>query len=184
MEAIKMIKTRRSVRNFTEEKLSEDLVKKIVDAARWAPSWVNFQIARYHFIQDSAVIKQIAEKGVNQFVYNIDTLNKAPNLLVLTYVAGKSGKLEPETDNYVTSKANSWEIFDAGIAAQTFCLAAHANKVGTCIMGVIDDKSISDIINLPDDEQVAALIAFGFPDDDEEIDVPDRHEVDTLVKFH
>lgn len=184
MEAIKMIKTRRSVRNFTEDKVSEDVLKKIVEASRFAPSWVNFQVARYHFIQDSSIIKEIAEHGVNEFVYNINTLTNAPNLLVLTYVAGKSGKLEPEKDEYTTSKANSWEIFDAGIAAQTFCLSAHANKVGTCIMGVIDDTSIAKIINLPDDQKVAALIAIGYPDDSEEIVTPERFDVEELIQFH
>lgn len=183
MEAIKMIKGRRSVRNFTDDKISEDVIKKIIDAARFSPSWVNFQVARYHIVQDDALIAQIAEKGVNQFVYNIDTLNKAPNVLVLTYIAGKSGKLDPTAD-YATSKSNSWEIFDAGIAAQTFCLAAHANKVGTCIMGVIDDMSIAKIIQLPEDQNVAALIAFGYSDDDEEIETPDRHSVEDLTNFY
>lgn len=183
MEAIKMIKGRRSIRNFTEDKISEDVIKKIIDAARYSPSWVNFQVARYHIVQDDAIIAQIAEKGVNEFVYNIDTLNKAPNVLVLTYVAGKSGKLDP-TANYSTSKANSWEIFDAGIAAQTFCLAAHANKVGTCIMGVIDDASIAKIIDLPEEQSVAALIAFGYSDEDDDLETPERHSVDDLTKFY
>ncbi len=185
MEAIKMIKTRRSIRNFTEDKVSEEVINKIIDASRFSPSWVNFQVARYHVIQDDAIIKEIAQKGVNEFVYNINTLSTAQNLLVLTYVAGKSGRMEPKEDSdYLTSKQESWEIFDTGIAAQTFCLAAHANKVGTCIMGVIDDKSIAEIIGLPADQSVGALIAFGYPDEDEEVDVPDRLEVDQLVTFH
>lgn len=184
MEAIKMIKTRRSIRNFTEEKVSEDVVNKIIEATRFAPSWVNFQVARFHIIQDDSIIAQIAEKGVNKFVYNIDTLNKAPNVLVLTYVSGKSGRIEPTAEDYCTSKQDSWEIFDAGISAQTFCLVAHANKVGTCIMGVIDDKSIAEIINLPEDQSVAALIAFGYPDEDDDIEAPDRHSVEELTKFY
>lgn len=183
MEAIKMIKGRRSIRNFTDEKLEKALLEKIVEVARFSPSWANFQVARYHFIQDDAIIAEIADKGVNQFVYNIDTLRRASNVLVVTYVAGKSGKLDLNDDEYSTSKQSSWEIFDAGLATQTFCLAAHANKVATCIMGVIDDKSISEIIGLPDDQAVAALVVLGRSDEDEEVEVPERMEVEELASF-
>lgn len=194
MEAIRMIKGRRSIRSFTDEKISEEVINKLVEIARYSPSWANFQVARYHIVQNDAIISKIAEKGVNKFIYNIDTLKKAPNVLVLTHVEGLSGKLcinDGELDlsegaeiKYVSSKHDSWEIFDAGLAAQTFCLAAHANKIGTCIMGVIDDKSIAEIIELPKNETVAALIVFGKMDDDEEVEVPDRHDVEKLLTIH
>ena len=65
-------------------------------------------------VEDEAVISDLATKGVNGFVYNKGTLEKAKSVAVLSFVKGKSGKLD--TDEYVTSKANVWEVFDAGIA--------------------------------------------------------------------
>ncbi len=47
MEAIQMIKERRSVRKFKNEKVDRELMKEIVEASRFAPSWGNFQVARY-----------------------------------------------------------------------------------------------------------------------------------------
>ena len=94
---------------------------------------------------------------------NHKSLENAKGVAVLSYKKGKSGKLDQYGDK--SSKENTWEIFDAGIACQTFCLAAHAKGVGTVIMGVIDEESIAKIINLPEDENVAALIVYGYPDE-------------------
>ncbi len=55
-------------------------------------------------------------------------------------------------------------MFDAGIAAQSFCLAAWDKGIGTVIMGIFDEEKIAEAINLPQDETVAALIATGYFD--------------------
>ncbi len=179
MEAIKMIKERRSVRKFKDEKVDRQTMKDIVDVSRWAPSWGNFQVARYTFVDDEAIIGRLAAEGVNDFIYNIDTLKNAKNVAVLSFVKGKSGKLEE--DEYVTSKANVWEVFDAGLACQTFLLAAHEKGIGTTVLGVIDDESISKIVGLPEEETVAALIVYGYPDETPVVNP--RLEVEELVRF-
>ena len=112
-------------------------------------------------------------------VYNIKTLETAKSVAVLSFVKGKSGKLDK--DEYVTEKGSTWEIFDAGIACQTFCLAAHARGIGTCIFGVIDEKSIAELVNLPEEETVAALIVYGYPD--ENPPAPKRKNLDEIVRF-
>lgn len=179
MDAITMIKERRSVRKFKNEKVDRDLMKEIVDITRWAPSWGNFQVARYTLVDDEATIAKLTSDGVNDFVYNINTLKNAHGVAVLSFVKGKSGKLDK--DEYATSKASVWEVFDAGIACQTFTLAAHAKGVGTCIMGVIDDDSISSIVGLPEEETVAALIVYGYPD--ETPPATKRKNVDDIMRF-
>lgn len=162
MDAITMIKERRSVRKFKNEKVDRELMKEIVSISKWAPSWVNYQIARYTLIDNEEIIQKLANDAVKGFVYNMDTLKNAKGVAVLSFVKGKSGRL----DQYgiEASENNTWEVFDAGIACQTFCLAAHAKGVGTCIMGVINEESIAKIINLPEEETVAALIVYGYPD--------------------
>lgn len=179
MDAISMIKERRSIRKFKSETVDRKTMEEIVSISRWAPSWGNFQVARYTLIDDREVIKRLATDGVEGFVYNVSTLKNAQGVMVLSFVKGKSGKLDK--DEYVTSKANVWEVFDAGIACQTFCLAAHAQGVGTCILGVINDESISEIVGLPEEETVAALIVYGFPA--ESPGTPPRKEVDNILRF-
>lgn len=162
MDAIEMIKERRSVRKFLDKKVDRQTMKEIVSISRWAPSWANYQVARYTLVDDDSLIKEIAQYGLNGFSYNIGTLENAKGVAVLSYVKGKSGKLDD--GDYVTSKADVWEVFDSGIACQTFCLAAYAKGVGTVIFGVIDDQAIAKIVNLPEDETVAALIVYGYED--------------------
>jgi len=180
MEAIQMIKERRSIRAFKDEVVDRQTMKDIVEVARYAPSWGNFQVARYTMVDNPAVIKELGEKAVNGFVYNKNTLVEAKGVAVLSVVKGKSGKLEgPE---YATSKAGVWEIFDAGLACQTFCLAAHEKGVGTVVMGVIDDAAISEVVALPEEETVAALIVYGYPEGDHPA-APSRLEVDEIARF-
>lgn len=181
MDAIEMIKERRSVRQFKNEKVDRETMKEIVEVSRWAPSWANFQVARYTLIDDRKLIEKLATDGVKGFTYNIDTLKNAQGVAVLSFVKGKSGKLDPEKDDYATSKSHVWEVFDAGIACQTFCLAAHAKGVGTCIFGVIDDKSIAEIVGLPEGETVATLIAYGYEDGHPE--PTPRKDVEELLRF-
>ncbi|MBU0945451.1 MAG: nitroreductase family protein [Proteobacteria bacterium] len=180
MDAITMIKERRSVRNFKKKKVDRETMKEIVSISRWAPSWANYQIARYTLVDNGETIKKLATDGVKGFVYNINTLKNAPGVAVLSFVKGKSGKLD-EDGEYATSKANVWEVFDAGIACQTFCLAAYAKGVATCVMGVIDDDSISEIVGLPDNETVAALIVYGY--EEGHPGPTPRKDVDDIMRF-
>lgn len=180
MDGITMIKERRSVRKFKNEKVDRNTMKEIVSISRWAPSWANYQIARYTLVDDEATIKKLATDGVKGFVYNINTLKNAKGVAVLSFVKGKSGKLDKYGD-YEASNAHIWEAFDAGIACQTFCLAAHAKGVGTCIMGVIDEDSISEIVGLPEEETVAALIVYGYADGHPP--ATPRKDVEDIMRF-
>ena len=180
MDAIEMIKERRSVRKFKSEKVNRKTMKEIVSVSRWAPSWANYQIARYTFVDDEETIKKLATDGVKGFVYNINTLKNANGVAVLSFVKGKSGKLDDYGD-LEASNTHVWEAFDAGIACQTFCLAAHAMGVGTCIMGVIDEDSISEIIGLPEEETVAALIVYGY--EDGHPPATPRKDVEDIMRF-
>lgn len=186
MDAIEMIKERRSIRKFKDEVVDRELMKEIIDISRWAPSWANFQIARYTLINDPETIIRLKHDGVGKFVYNEGVLDEAKNVAILTYVKGKSGKIEKlETEKgefNFDGTASSWEVFDAGIACQTFCLAAHAKGIGTVIMGVINDKAISEIIDLPEEETVAAMIVYGYPEGEHPAPTP-RKDAEEIMRF-
>ncbi len=180
MDALEMITQRRSVRKFKDEKVCRELMREIIDLSRWAPSWANYQVARYTLIDDEQLIEKIAAKGVKGFTYNIKTLQAAKGVAVLSFVKGKSGKLDQYS---IEEKVDvSWEMFDAGIACQTFCLAAHAKGVGTCIFGVIDSDAIAQIIDLPQEETVASVIVYGIEDGEHAVPTP-RKEVDEILRF-
>ncbi|MCL2559338.1 MAG: nitroreductase family protein [Turicibacter sp.] len=180
MEAIEMIKGRRSIRKYKDEVVDRDVMTEIIDITRHAPSWTNSQTPRWTLVDDAEVIAKFAEDGVKGFAYNIATLKNARGVAVLSFVEGRSGR----TDKYdieTSENPGRWESFDAGIACQTFCLAAHAKGVGTCIFGVIDEPKIAELVALPEGEKVASLVVYGYPD--EEPKMPRRKEVDDLLRF-
>ena len=177
METIECIKTRRSCRKFTEEKIPHALLEEIVDAAAYAPSWKNTQIARYLVIENKEIIDRIAEHCVLGFEYNTKTIKNCAALVVVTMVKHRSGY--EKDGSFTTSKGDRWEMFDAGIATQTFCLAAHEKGLGSVIMGIFDEEKIEETITIPDGQQIAALVAIGYPSFQPE--APKRKEVSELL---
>ena len=175
-----MIKGRRSIRKYKEDAVDRALMEEIIEITRYAPSWTNSQTPRWTLVENLEIIEKFATDAVKGFTYNIGTLKNAKGVAVLSFVEGKSGRTEKY--NIETSEnPGRWEFFDAGIACQTFCLAAHAKGVGTCIFGVIDEARITELVNLPEGETVAALIVYGYAD--EEPKVPRRKEVADILRW-
>lgn len=179
MNVKECIETRRSIRKFKPEAVSHEEIEKIVAAASYAPSWKNTQTARYIVIEDKAVIQKIADEGCMNFAYNQKTLSGCSTLLILSSVAKRCGY---ERDgSFSTSKEDKWEMFDAGIAAQTFMLAANELGIGTVVLGIFDEEKVKEIIGLPDTQNVSALIAMGYPD--EIPNTPPRKTVEDLLTY-
>ncbi len=177
MDAIKMIKERRSIRKYKETIIDDSVFEEIIGTAKYSPSWGNKQIVRYNIIKNINIIKKIANNASLEFVYNIKTLENTKNLVIVSYVKNLSGKLGGTLDCGI----EKWSMFDSGIATQTFCLAAYEKGIGTCIFGVFDKEIVKNIINLPDDEEIAALIVCGYPD--ESVKNISRKEINELIRY-
>ncbi|MEG0291296.1 MAG: nitroreductase family protein [Anaerovoracaceae bacterium] len=179
MDTIKCIKERRSVRKFKEMEISKDIIEEIVDASRYSPSWKNTQIVRYYAINSDKIKAELAENCILGFEFNGKTINRSKTLMVITTVDGISGF--EKDGSYSTPKEDKWEMFDAGIATQTFCLAAKAKGVGTVILGIFDDEKVKKAVGINDNETVAALVAMGYPENLN--DAPPRMEVSDILSF-
>ena len=130
MDLITGIKERRSVRRFADTPVPRELITEIVEIARYAPSWKNTQTARYIVVDDPEKIAALAnDKCTYGFEFNIKTIAKAPAVVLLTVVEGRSGF--EKDGSFSTPKEDRWQTFDAGIAAQTFCLAAYEKGIGS-----------------------------------------------------
>jgi nitroreductase len=174
MSVLEAILQRRSVRRFTEEPVSSEDLEKVLEAARWAPSWVNVQPWRIIIVKDSAkkealretlLPKNPAAKGIDQ----------APVLLVLIGERGKSGLYG---DSFATDKGD-WYMFDLGIAAQNIALAAHSLGLGTVHVGAIDHKKAGAILGVPEGFEVVEILPLGRPAFDPK--TPPRKELKDFV---
>ena len=179
MDAMECISSRRSIRKFTNQPITKEIVKKIVQASSYEKKKKNTQTVRYCLILDAAKKREIAQNCVMDFKLNQNTIENAPALVVLSSVTMRSGY--EKDGSFSTDKGMHWQSFDAGISAQTFCLAAHDLGLGTVIMGIFDEKKISEVISLPHDQQISALIAIGWPV--ESPNIPKRKTVDELLQI-
>ena len=153
------------------------IIDSIVADVSYSPSWKNTQITRFIAIEDSSVLGTIAEQFTPD--YNSKIINQVPVLIAVTFLKGRCGF---ERDgSYSTKKEDRWQMFDAGIACQTFCLAAKERGLGTVIMGIFDEDGISGLLDIPSDQELAALIALGYPE--EEPNPPKRKATDILLQY-
>ncbi len=180
MRAEECIEGRRSVRKYADRQVDAAVLEEVVALARFAPSWKNTQAVRYHVVRSPKTLAEIAERGVSGFAFNAKTISRCRALVLLTVCRGVSG-YEPD-GSFSTAQGDRWEAFDAGIAAQTFCLAAHAKGLGSVILGIFDEPAIREIVPLPASERLAALIAVGYPLEEPKA-APPRKEVAELLEL-
>ena len=180
MDAQQCIVTRRSVRKFADRPVPHELLEQVVALAAYAPSWKNTQISRYIAIEDPAVRETIAAKYCLPGANNPTIIRGCPLLVAQTFVKARSG-YERDGAN-TTDREDGWQYYDCGIAAQTFCLAAHDLGLGTVIMGVFDRKRLQEYLQVPEDQELMALIAVGFPDGTE-LAAPKRKDADALLSW-
>lgn len=179
MNVEECIKNRRSIRKFTVQKVAKEVIEHVVELATYAPTWKNTQTNRYIAVTNREIINQIAEECTMNFGWNAKIIQGAQALMVLTTVEKRSGFEKDGT--YSTRKGTHWQSFDAGIAAQTFCLAAHSVGLGTVIMGIYDEEKICKMLAVPDTESISALIAVGYPAEVPEL--PKRKEVKEILSY-
>jgi len=170
------IRGRRSIRFYSKERPSEGILQQLYEAVSWAPSWANTQCWELIVVRDRAIKMQIADtlsKGNPARQGVID----APITMVFLGIKGKSGfmKGEPCTDK------GDWYMFDIGLAVENLCLAAYSMGLGSVIVGYFDAARAGEILNVPRDREVVAVIPIGVPGKTPA--APKRKEVTEFV-FH
>jgi len=179
MDAQSCILSRRSIRRFTDQKVDRQTVEQIVSLASYAPSWKNTQTSRYIAIEDPQMKRDIIERYCLPGSNNPAIISSCPVLIAQTFVTKRAGFERDGT--YTTDRGEGWQYYDCGIAAQTFCLAAHDLGLGTVIMGVFDRKGLEGYLELPEGQELMALIALGYPA--EAPSAPRRKDVDALLSY-
>ncbi len=181
MEFNKVVNNRASVRKFQNKKIPREAITRIVKLAGRAPSWKNTQIVKYIIVDNPEIKEQMANAEVaGGFEFNVKTLKSAAAIAIQVFEEGISGF--EQDGSYATEKGDRWQMYDAGISAGIFTLAAYAEGIGTVIQGYFDEKAIRKYIEIPENYQIGALICMGYPAD--EITPTKRKDVDEVLKFY
>ncbi len=175
-DLMSIIKSRRSIRRFQEKPVPEDILHKLLEAARWAPSWANTQCWHFVVVKDMEVKKKIQETVSSRNPSYLALVN-APVLLVVCGQLKRSGYY---SDKYPT-KFGDWFMYDLGLATQNLCLAAHDSGLGTVIVGLFDHDRVGEIVKLPPEHEVMVLVPLGYPD--HAPSPPKRKELEDFVHY-
>lgn len=175
----RLLTTRRSIRKFTDAEVLPQTIALLVNTAAFAPSWKNTQTTRYIAVTDKALIRRIAEECTCGFEHNRQIIAGAPVLMVLTTVQGRSGFDRDGSPS--TPYGTHWQSFDAGIAAQTFCLAAHRAGLGTVMLGIFDEEKTAELVGVPEGQRISVLIPMGYAA--EEPAAPRRKDASELLSY-
>ena len=163
MTAKECIKGRRSVRKFTEQAVDHALLSEIVETASYYPSWKHTQIVRFVAVEGEKK-ERLAKECTDMWANNGKIMESAPVVMAVTIIRNRSGF---ERDgSFSTNKGDRWQMYDAGIASQTLCLAAYEKGIASVILGLFDDTKAASILELPEDREVAALIPVGYAAED------------------
>jgi nitroreductase len=135
MDVHECIRTRRSIRKYRDEEIPKEKLEKVLEAVRWAPSWVNFQVWEV-IVVDNKDVKAALQECIPETNPGRKAVAQAPVVLAVCGRLGKSGyyKGEPSTLH------GDWVMFDVGIACQNACLAAWAEGLGTLHLGLLDHE--------------------------------------------
>lgn len=157
MNVLQAIGSRRSIRRFQQREVEPEKLNCVVEAARWAPSWKNSQCVRLIVVEDAEIRKRIA--GSLEGNRSFNGALEAPVLMVLCAEMGLSGNPR------ATAAADKpdWYMFDAGLYAQNFMLAAHHLGLGSVTIGNFDSSRVGCEIGLPKGYAVVSLLLLGYP---------------------
>ncbi|NPA15752.1 MAG: nitroreductase [Deferribacteres bacterium] len=158
MDFFEVIKTRRSVRRFKEDPVPDELIEKILEAVKWAPSWSNTQCWEIIVVKDPELKKKIQE-AIPEINPAYKGVGQAPVLLVGAAKRGVSGYYQGE----MSTDKGDWYMFDMGIALEHAALAAHALGLGTVHIGLFDHKKVAELLDIPEGYEVVEILPIGYP---------------------
>jgi nitroreductase len=146
VDCVERILTRRSIRKFKKETISDIVRQNILEAGRLAPTATNNQPWHFVLVRQREAKEAFSFGEFNRFVRDAD-------FIVLGLYMSSEVIIEKIS------------LMDVTIALQNMVIAAWIQGVGSCWMGAFDEPRLRETLNLPDDSRLVGAIAFGIPDE-------------------
>ena len=152
MNVLEAIKERRSVRAFTDNKVSDEDIKQLLEAARWAPSAGNTQPLELVIVKAAVTKQKLSEAALNQSL-----IQQASIVIVVCADVTRSSR------GYGIRGELLYSIQDTAAATENILLAAQELGLTTCWIGAFHEKEVAKIINAPKSVKPIAIIPVGYP---------------------
>ncbi|MFC2003297.1 nitroreductase family protein [Chloroflexota bacterium] len=165
MEVLEAIQTRRSIRRYQDTPVDDKTIEVVLEAAHWAPSWMNTQCWRFIVVRESSIKSRLADTLIAHPELgdknpSDKAIRNAPVVIVACAELGESGyeKNKPATDK------GDWFMFDVALAMQNLTLAAQSLGLGTVHVGLFDAQEAASILKVPEGFCVVEMTPLGYPD--------------------
>jgi len=150
-----ILKSRRSIRIFSNEKVGREIIEPLVEAAKWAPTACNRQGLRFLFVMDDALKKMVSSTipGGHQFAHNAPVI-----LLVLA---------DKRDYRYPDERFTPYQ--DAAAAIQNLLLMAEHLGIGACwctytsYSSVRREREIRKLLHIPTHMLICGAVPLGWP---------------------
>lgn len=162
MSLVDVVLSRRSIRRYEQREIPKDVLNRILEAGRQAPSAANRQPWHFIVLTDSEIKKELS-KGL----FNRHIKNSAFTIVGCAYTG------------FIDRK---WSIVGTSIALQNMVVAAWAMGVGSCWIGDFKEDKVKQLLNIPDKWKVVALVSFGYPA--EKPKAKRRKPIEKIVSFN
>jgi nitroreductase len=169
MNFIELATQRCSVRNFASKPVEKEKLLYVLEAARMAPSAANFQPWQFIVITDSVILKRI------QTLYHREWLVTAPAIIIAMGDHCKAWRRKSDGKDFTD--------IDVAIAVDHLTLAATEQGLGTCWICNFNVEKCREVLNVPDNFELIALIPIGYPIAENE-SAKKRESIDQLVHWN
>jgi nitroreductase len=153
VDIYEIIRTRRSIRAYRPGPIPQEVLTRVLEAARIAPSGSNRQPTRLIVVTDPEARQKLVSLCHDQAF-----IAAAP---VVVCAVGRN--LHYNRGEWMGDCAM---IVDVTIAVDHLTLAARAEGLGTCWIGSFSNTKLKEFLKLPDDVNVVALTPLGYPEGD------------------
>jgi nitroreductase len=152
MDVLEAIKGRRSIRAFKNQDVPAEIVEKLIDAARWAPSAGNIQPWEFIIVRKPEIKRRLVEAALDQTF-----IEEAPVVIVVCADENRSSQGYGERGKIL------YCIQDTAAATQNIHLAAYSLGLGTCWVGAFREEEAREILKIPQGVRPMAIIPVGYP---------------------
>ena len=142
MDVYDAVRSRLTVREYTPDAVPDEVVHKLLEAGRLAPSSQNLQPWHFVVVRDSETIRRLGELATQG-----------------SFIAGAPLAIAIATDD--TPRA----ALDAGRALQQMELVAWEEGLGTCFVGIRQaeqNRAIKELLSIPDSLVLLTVLPFGY----------------------
>ncbi len=177
MEFNQVVEKRRSIRKYSTRKVEHEKLLECIQCATLAPTWKNSQTGRYYVITNEELLATFKDTCLPE--YNATNVKNAPAIIVSTFKANHSGFNKDGTPS--NELENGWGFYDLGLQNQNLVLKAVELGLDTLIMGLRNQDKIRELLSVPEDEIIVAVLSVGYRDI--EPPMPKRKTIDEIAKF-